>query len=333
MTALLAGACVAAIALWHARGEVIGGEMRAVDWRSAVRDAQGVEFVNQVLGITWYDPPVTVNYVAWTVLGPYRLAGLLPPVVVATWLAVVLVRARADVAAASSPRVRRHARACAVFAAIALLLPWGIAAPEELTFINFRFIGVAFAISLPLLPPSVFAAGAARHAILGWTGVTLVNLAMNMALFAREEREPLALVARVDPHGVLLPVVFKGTSQRFAKAFRVTHHLPTLFTAERGGITTQFWARYTKHLPFDYLPGKRPAQPPDWNPERFDPEQHLRDADWVLLEEADADVGPERRADSARVRRELDARAECVASQGLWRLYRVPPQRTRTTAQ
>jgi hypothetical protein len=76
-------------------------------------------------------------------------------------------------------------------------------------------------------------------------------------------------------------------------------------------------------LPFDYLPGKRPALPPDWMPERFDPDAHLRDADWVLLEQADGDVGPERRADSDRVRRDLEARAECVAMQGLWRLYRV----------
>jgi hypothetical protein len=321
MAGLLAGACVATIAIWHLRGEIVGGEMGPVDWRGAVRDAQGVEFVNQVLGITWYDPPVTANYVAWTVLGPYRVAGLVPQIVVAAWIAVVVVRKRGS--NAFDPRVRLHARACVAFAAVALLLPWGIAAPEELTFINFRFIGVAFAIALPLLPPAAFAASGARHAILGWTAVTLVNLALNMALFAREAREPLALVARVDPHGVLLPVVFRGTSLRFAKAFRVTHHVPTLFTAERGGITTQFWARYTRHLPFDYLPGKRPAQPPDWNPERFDPDQHLRDVDWVLLEQADADVGPARRADSDRVRRDLDSHAEIVATRGLWSLYRV----------
>ncbi len=133
----------------------------------------------------------------------------------------------------------------------------------------------------------------------------------------------VALVARIEPGGVLLPVVFRGTSLRFAKGFRVTHHLPTLFTAKYGGITTQFWARYTRHLPFDYLPGKRPAQPPDGSPERFDPGLHLRDADWVLLEQADDDVGPERRIDSDRVRRDLAAHADCVATEGLWRLYRV----------
>ena len=99
--------------------------------------------------------------------------------------------------------------------------------------------------------------------------------------------------------------------------------MPTLYTAVEGGISTQFWARYTKHLPFDYLPGKRPAQPPDWGPERFNPDEHLRDVDWVLLEEADNDVGPGRRADSARVRHQLEERTDLVASDGLWRLYRV----------
>ena len=312
---------VVTLALWRARGDVIGAGPHVYPWRDAIRDAQGLEFLNRIFGIVWHDPTMVVSYSAWTVLGPYRLAGLLPPLVVTLWLVHAVVKAPA--ALATPDRVRSYTRVALVFGGLALLSPWGIDVPDELLFINLRLIGLAAAIALPLVPPAYFDVTPARVRILAWTGVTIANLVLNLSMFAREAEAPLALIARADPRGVLLPIVFRGTSLRFAKTFRLTHHLPTLFTADRGGITTQFWARYTNHLPFGYLPGKQPDAPPDLEPALFDPEKHLRDVDWVLLEEADGDVGPPRRADALRVRRQLDERTELTAAAGLWRLYRV----------
>src|SRR4029077_3277992 len=99
--------------------------------------------------------------------------------------------------------------------------------------------------------------------------------------------------------------------------------LPMYFTVKDGGINSQFWARYTEHLPIDYLPGKRPAQSDDWSPQNFDATKHLRDARWVLLQQATNEDSPRTRADSAKARAALDDKSEQIACEGPWCLYKV----------
>jgi hypothetical protein len=209
------------------------------------------------------------------------------------------------------------------FAFVACLTPWGIQNPTEVTYINFRLIALAFALAVPLVPEGWFEGPAQRRAIVFFCVVTFGNFAYRAYAFGREARAPLSLLERADRSGVLLTLAFHNKSDYFGKGFRLTHFLPMYFTVLDGGITSQFWARYTEHLPIDYLPGKKPAQAEDWTPQGFDASRHLRDATWVLLQRATANDAPHTQRDSAKAEGQLNDKTELVACDGPWCLYHV----------
>jgi hypothetical protein len=311
-------------AAWRLYGDVLGARGHAVDLPGAIRDAQLFEFVNTVFNVTWYDPPVTLNYITWALLGPFSWTGMIAPALALAWLLQSVWRVRKT--APLSAGAQRYKRAAVAFAIVVCLTPWGIQNPSELTYINFRLIALALALTVPLVPEGWFAGAAQRRALVFFCVVTFGNFAGRAYAFGREARVPLGLMERADRDGVLLTVVFHNKSDYFGKGFRLTHFLPMYFTVIDGGINSQFWARYTEHLPIDYLPGKRPAQSDDWSPQNFDASKHLKDARWVLLQQATNDDSPRTRADSAKAKAALDAKAEQVACEGPWCLYRVKSQ-------
>ena len=134
---------------------------------------------------------------------------------------------------------------------------------------------------------------------------------------------PLALMKKADTEGVLLTIVFHNKSEYFGKGFRLTHFLPMYFTILDGGICSQFWAKYTEHLPIDYRQGKRIAQPDDWSPQNFDETKHLKDSDWVLLQRATPDDPRGAQNDAVRAEQKLATRAELVECEDNWCLYKV----------
>ena len=101
------------------------------------------------------------------------------------------------------------------------------------------------------------------------------------------------------------------------------HFLPMYFSVLDGGIATQFWAKYTEHLPIDYRPGKRPAQSDDWSPQTFDETKHLRDSSWVILQRTTDDDPTGLRNDADRVEKKLAKGADLVDCDGIWCLYHV----------
>ena len=235
-------------------GEVLGTGVRpaSIDFREALRQSQGFEFVNSILQLTWYDPPVTLNYITWASLGPYRWGGLVAPFVAMTWLAISVYRAKSG--GESSPRERRYQRAAWGFFAFACFTPWGVRVPAELTYLDFRLIGLAVALLLAATPPRWFAALAQRQALGVACVVSLLTFAVHGLLFAREAqpRHPPdgesrrrrgrgAPPAHVPQHERL----FRKGLPRHARAAHVLH------TAIYGGICTQFRARYTPHRPSD----------------------------------------------------------------------------------
>jgi hypothetical protein len=122
----------------------------------------------------------------------------------------------------------------------------------------------------------------------------------------------------------MLVLDYHYTSRYFAKQFRLTHFLPMYYTAYEGGISGQFWARATDHLPIDYRPGKRLHAPPDWEAWSFQPE-HLREFSYVLVGAATPDDPAARRSGFRRAQRILDDHAVRLTCEGLVCLYSVPP--------
>ena len=331
-TSAVLASIVGTLIAWRFYGDVLGARPRSLDLAGAIRDAQGFEFVNTVFNVTWYDPPVTLNYLTWAVLGPFRWAGMIIPALGIVALVVAVWRTART--GQPAPRLRRYLRAALAFSLVSCLLPWGIQNPSEITYLNFRLIALAFALLLPAVPAVWFERAGdgdaarsdprPRQWALGVFCVTaFLNYAGHALAFGREANVPLRLLARADTEGVLLPLVFHSKSDYFGKGFRLTHFLPMYFTIAEGGIASQFWARYTEHLPIDYRPGKRPAQPDDWSPQNFDAAKHLKDARWVLFQGTTEEDSPRARGDCTKARIALEKEADRVACEGPWCLYKV----------
>jgi hypothetical protein len=325
--AIAAAAVVSATLLlvfvvWRSAGSLLGERAtEGLSLREALAASAGFEAVNAMFRLTWHGLPTTLNYIVWTVLGPFRGIGLvLVAASAAPWIA--LLRRRIDSWPKGQASLRKAAIAFFVFSA---LLPWGVAAPSEVTFLSLRMIGLAFALLLALVPPDVFGSRANHRALAAFSLFFVAHFAYRAAEFSKESAGLFRLLDRARPPGVLLSMSFHDESSAFATMFRLGHFLPLYYTVEAGGIDSQFWARYTAHLPIDYRPGMKPAQPDDWTPEQFDPARHLADVDFVLQHRAGAgDPGHVRKA-SARVEARLEAHTSKIACEGSWCLYRVEP--------
>jgi len=325
MTGVVLASLATTLVLWHMwGGEVLGAKPRGVPFWDAWHGAQGFEFVNTMLDATWYDPPVTLNYLCWGTLGPYRIWGL--GVALAAVVACAVLVRPAHRPEDLRPEARAYARTAIAFGAFTCLIPWGIQVPSEITWLNFRLISLAFALALPLVPTRWFEVPRARAALLGVAFVYLVNFTGCAIGFNREAAGAVRLLARVPGHETLLSLVFRGRSSYFAKGMRVQHFLPMYYSVLYGGIASQFWARYTEHLPIDYKPGKRPAQPDDWSPGHFDETKHLRDVSWVIVQRATDDDAPSTKSDAGKAEQKLSQRADLVGCDTGWCLYHVRPR-------
>jgi hypothetical protein len=315
--AIPAVALALAVLLWSRLGGLGLGRGMRLDLGGALRGALSLDFVNSLFRLKWSDPPIIASQVLWTVLGPYRAVSQL---VSALALAAAALWIRAHGAPRREPsRLPPVARA---FALLCLLAPWGMYVPTEITFINLRMMSVGFALLLVAVDPSRFEAPRARIALLALCALFTAHFAVRAAQFNREVAPVRALLDRAEPNKVLSSLVYHGKSDYFAKQFQVTHFLPTYYLAGGRGIATQFWARYTDHLPIDYHKGARPASTPDWNPERFEV-GHLKDSDYLFIESATAEDSPDLVAKSKQALTILQGKGQEIGCAGLWCLYRV----------
>jgi hypothetical protein len=94
------------------------------------------------------------------------------------------------------------------------------------------------------------------------------------------------------------------------------------YTVLRGGLNTQFWAKYTEHLPVDYRPGKRPVRTPDWHPEQFETSQ-LADSDYLLLQTATEEEPRALRLASDQVNAFVRSAHQPIQCAGLWCLFQL----------
>ena len=323
------GAIAATAAVWARLGALgVGGPPRHLGLDEAMARAQGLDFVTDVLRITWSDLPASISYATWTVLGPFRWDGLLLVAAAIAATAAVAWRARRSapsrVADGDESGAGAWRRTALAFAIASWLAPFGLHVPSEITFLNVRMLTVAFAIGLALVPPRWFAAAAPRAALVALCTLVVVHLGCRMSGYAREVRAPLALLAQAEPRGVLLSLVFHDRSDHFAKQFRLTHFLPMYYTVDHGGIASQFWGRYTEHLPIAHRADRAPIGPPDWNPERFTA-AHLDGVDHVLIQRATVADARSVREASARAEQLLSRSTTLVRCDQAWCLYQVPP--------
>jgi hypothetical protein len=331
--ALSAGACAVMLAVHLAWTEVAGqgpGDLGRLGI-DLLRLALDFESSSRRLGLTWSDLPSKLRYLSFTVLGPYRLTDLLVRsglLALAVCLTALGVRQRARLRIDSPPAgppatpVHGYLKAALVFLGASMLAPWGLKVPSDIALVNLRLQTVAFALLLACLPPIWFSYRPARLGLLLVALSCPLQFGYRAAGFGREAQVVTALLAKARPAGPMLPLAFHQESDHFAPLFRLTRFLPMYYTVWHGGISGQFWARYTPHLPVGYRAGATPFAPPFWDPGSFHA-GHLRDFDHVLVEAARASDPEKDRRGFERARSILAAQVDRPLCSGPWCLYRL----------
>ncbi len=317
----------AVFSLWNRFGNVGVGRPPSFDFGESANRAFGLEIVNMLFRVTWSDPPATLTYLLWTVLGPFRLH-VLPWVAVA--LGGMLFFAFRQSGETRFRVVHAARRTVVAFAVCSLLVPWGLFVPSEITFVNLRMMTLALGLALSLVPPNWFGTVKAQAALVSFCLLHFAHSAYRGFGFAAEARAALDLVAKVPPNAILMSLPYHNRTAHFGKLFRLSHFLPMYYSVRHGGINTQFWAKYTDHLPIAYKPGARPDHTPDWLPETFEP-AHLRASDFLLVQSADAEDPRDVQQASAAAKRVLDQEAVLLECRGLWCLYRLNTPSTPNT--
>ncbi len=314
-----AGALALAVGLWSGLGEAGIGEPGKLEFADAARAAHGLEFLNTVFRITWQDPLVKTSYALWTAFGPYRWNGQI-------WTALALAAVAA--VAWSAGRGQRPApawgparRTALAFAVAAWLLPWGIEAPSEATFVDFRLFTPAWALLLALWPAPRRAAREVRWAVIAAALLVTVQFGVRARGFAAEARPAVGLLEAAQPPGMLMSLPFHNRSSHFGKQFRLTHFLPMYYTVRHAGLNAQFWGRYVHHLPIDYR-DRPPVLTPDWYPWQFET-AHLADSDFLLVQWPTPDSSPRYAAAARRAQPLLEGAVWQVRCAAEWCLYRV----------
>ena len=301
--------------LWHGPT----ADVSTLNFKGSFQGTFGFEFLNSIFGLTWSNLLTTINYLLWNLVGPFSRPLWFIGIIIFIICFFMIRRSGTDFK--SSPAILPFI----IFFVISTLLPWGVGRPSEITFLNFRMISIAIILLWSLLPPAVWDKTLSRTCILLMVGFVFSAHLMASISLQKEAGAALNLIKKVPSDKVLLSLVYHSESRFYGKMFRVSHFLPMYFTISHGGIATQFWAKYTDHLPIDYKRGMKPSQPPDWDPQKFN-KSHMKDIDYVLVQQ------PPKGGDRTMIKyarqarhtlRPLATRIEC---QGYWCLYKKNDQ-------
>jgi hypothetical protein len=251
---------------WNLSGEPGLGSVAHVDWRDVFKSNSGLSFFSELVKAKWNDPLTKVGYGLWAIFGPFR------------WTGQLMVAAMLGLAAAASDRlspgikasIKTRARGSAAgLLVVAFLAPWGIYVPTEFTFIDFRIVAFGVILALACVSPLRFQSKRAVMSLGAASILASMHFAWRTLEFNKEVAPALALLKIATPPGVLASLSFGKQSQYFGDQFKVTHFVPMYYTVENGGVNTQFWGKYTDHLPVGYKRGMDPGGTPDWWPGKF----------------------------------------------------------------
>lgn len=196
-----------------------------------------------------------------------------------------------------SPDKRRGLRIpCAALGLAAILAPVAIQVPDDLSLLDFRLITTAVILGIAAIPPARIAFPR-----------LVVAVTALLALWARQLRgaaaeigETVQLVADLGPDARVLALSMHDTSAYFDDRNSILHYAAVYHTVRSGGVTSQFWARFSPRLPVGYRAEFEPSRPPDWAPWLVTDTQ-LASYTHVVVRWPEADDEPEARALATRI--------------------------------
>lgn len=302
--------------LW---GKISGVSGKSVQILKNWGNGWGLEFITHIFKAKWSHLPTQMNYLLWNSVGPYRLDLLLTVsglfLFAGLFIYYFLIKNKTDLPESSEGTDFKLLFPFLIFLVISFNLPWGIYKPEEVTFINFRFLPIAVFLGCLLIPLKVFRIKNCQKVVLTLMGVWLLIFFRQNIKFHNENQSFFNLIEKIPSGKRVHSLVYQNDSKYFAKVFSASHFLPLYYTIKKNGINSQFWARYTKHLPIDYKKGGKKKTTPDWHPHKFKP-QHLDGFSYLLMQENNDKVK------MYSTKTKILKKMKGVGCQGRWCLYK-----------
>lgn len=275
---------------------------------SSFDGAFGFEFINHIFNLKWSHLPTIANYLTWNFLTPVPL-GILLIGFIFTVLFVFKREASFYKNDLILPSLFKY------LFVISMLLPWALYKPTEITFINYRFTGIVIALFFASLSEDHFNKISTKNFfpfVLGFKFLTIIYILIN---FQITTSGVFQVINSIPKGKVLHTVIYQNQTEYTSKMFRIQHFLPMYYTVLRDGVSTQFWAGYTSHLPIGYQQGKKPRTAPDWHPKKTTTED-IKRFDYHLIREP-----KENNSGYFTIKNELNDQFKVLANYKDWTAY------------
>lgn len=220
----------------------------------------GFEFVNNIFSLKWSFPPTILNYLAWNFLGPFPLPFTIAGLLGILFCCVKFFYKKQDY----DPLLKTFV----LFLIIVSLMPWGLYKPTEITFINFRLITVAAILFFTIIPSEEYNPSGSKPYFSSILGFKYLSILYVLVSFHLDASGIIKLIKKIPVGEKVHSVVYENEVPYLARMFRATHFMPMYYMIYQGGVATQFWAGYTKHLPIRYRKDMSLVNGGDWLPYR-----------------------------------------------------------------
>lgn len=240
------------------------------------RGSYGFEFINNLFNLKWSYPPTMINYIAWNLFGPLPVLITIPAFFIGGFYFL-----------RHFCFLRTHCpllKTALLFFIISMFLPWGLYRPTEITFINFRLLTVASILLFALFPKDYFHFNKQHLLFPSLLVFKLFTIFIILISFQIETSNLFKMIKQIPKSKKLHTIIYENEVPYLAKMFRATHFMPMYYMVLQDGITTQFWAGYTKHLPIAYRENRSLPNGGDWQPYNTST-THVKQYDYHLIRE------------------------------------------------
>jgi len=314
------GAVIAMQAFWTLTGDTGAGGFKE-PLSAAWQDGAGLNVITERFGLVWNPLTMKLNMVMWTLLGPWRMAGLLFSAVTIAGAVTVTFLHRSP-GGANFDFAPGFLRYLGLLSAMGLLLPMAIQRPNEIFYFDTRHLVLMSVLAVCSMPPVWFRNRTAKLAAAGAVLLLVLHTGYRVHAFMDDARPLLELIEKRKPKGLVSVYAFRDFGTGIAQEMRVTHYLPMYHTVFNGGKVAQFWGGKYANMPVSWKPEKQPPPAADFM-ERIYKDTELVESDWLLVQQPEPGGLPLHRTYAHYALQRIPEFAKKAECRGDWCLYRI----------
>lgn len=314
------GAVLVTQVFWTLTGDTGAGGFKE-PFSAAWQDGAGLNVISERFGLVWNPLTMKLNVVMWTLLGPWRMAGLLfSAAVVAGAASVVFLHRKPE--GSGSTLLPAFIRYLGLLAIAALLLPMAIQRPNEIFYFDTRHLVLLSVLAVCSIPPELFRSQMAKLTVAVAVLLLVLHAGYRVHAFMDDARPLLELLEKRKPKGLVSVYAFRDTGTGIAQEMRVTHYLPMYHAVFNDGKVAQFWGGKYANMPVFWKPEKQPPPSADFM-ERIYRDTELVESDWLLVQKPEMGGPPRHRTYAFYAEQRIPKFARKTECRGDWCLYRI----------